>query len=104
MAIEFEPFAWRPTLWKARVLHFQGHEKGDVDSLDGRSRRSRRTITAKRSASTPARKSGRPIACSTALASEPKKKIYSAAKDAASYWVGLLLFDEGQVRFAPKIG
>ena len=32
MAVEFEPFAWRPTLWKARVLHFQGHKSGDVDA------------------------------------------------------------------------
>src|SRR3990172_1968417 len=34
LAMEFEPFAWRPTLWKARVLHFQGHQRGDTDSQD----------------------------------------------------------------------
>jgi tetratricopeptide (TPR) repeat protein len=31
-----------------------------------------------------------------AVSSDAKKKIYSAAKDNASYWVGLLLFDEGK--------
>jgi Tetratricopeptide repeat len=95
MVVEFQPFAWRPTLWKARVLHFQGHEKGDVDALAADKDE---VVNDHREAiglytSPQVRPPDRVL---NALASEPKKVIYSAAKDSASYWVGLLLFDEGQ--------
>ncbi|MEX2092010.1 MAG: hypothetical protein WD971_05000, partial [Pirellulales bacterium] len=99
LAIEFEPFAWRPTLWKARVLQFQGHEKGDVDSptadLDEVVNDHREAVGLYTSPQV--RPADRVL---KALGSEPKQKIYSAAKDAASYWVGLLLFDEGQLASA----
>ncbi len=99
MAIEFQIFAWRPTLWKARVLQFQGHEKGDVDALaadldevvnDHRDAIGLYTSPQVRP----------PDRVLNSLGSEPKKQIYSAAKDAASYWVGLLLFDEGKFESA----
>jgi tetratricopeptide (TPR) repeat protein len=97
--MEFEPFAWRPTLWQARVLHFQGHEKGDIDSptadLDEVVNDHREAIGLYTSPLVRP-----PDRVLRALGSEPKKKIYSAAKDAASYWVGLLLFDEGQLASA----
>ena len=94
MAIEFQKFAWRPTLWKARVLQFQGHEKGDIDSL---SADLDEVVNDHRDAiglytSSQVRPPDRVL---NSLGSEPKKQIYAAAKDAASYWVGLLLFDEG---------
>jgi hypothetical protein len=95
LALEFQPFAWRPTLWKARVLHFQGHQKGDVDSLmadlDEVVNDHREAIGFYTSPQV--RPADRVL---KALGSEPKMKVYSAAKDAASYWVGLLLFDERQ--------
>ena len=58
-------------------------------------RRSRQRSPRSHRSFTPASKSGRPIACSK-IGLRTQKKIYSAAKDAASYWVGLLLFDEGK--------
>jgi hypothetical protein len=99
LAQEFEPFAWRPTLWKARVLHFQGHEKGDVDALNADPDE---VINDHREAiglytSDRVRPPERLL---NTLGSEPKKKIYSTAKDAASHWVGLLLFDEGELAAA----
>jgi len=95
LAMEFEPFAWRPTLWKARTLHFQGHEKGDIDSPTAdpdevvNDHREATIIYTSPEVRPPDR-------LLKGLGSEPKIKVYSAAKDAASQWVGLLLFDEGQ--------
>jgi hypothetical protein len=95
LAMEFEPFAWRPTLWKARVLHFQGHKEGDIDSptadLDEIVNNHGDAIGLYTSPLVRP-----PERVLNALGSEPKKKIYSAAKDAASYWVGLLLYDQGK--------
>jgi hypothetical protein len=94
MAVEFLPFAWRPTLWKARVLHFQGHEKGDVDALNAdpdevmNDHRDAIGLYISPQVRPPER-------LLNSLASDSKKSIYSAAKDNAGYWVGLLLFDEG---------
>lgn len=96
LAMEFEPFAWRPTLWKARTLHFQGHEKGDIDSTTAdpnevvNDHREAIGIYTSQDVRPPDR-------LLKGLGSEPKIKVYSAAKDAASQWVGLLLFDEGQL-------
>ncbi len=95
LAEEFEPFAWRPTLWKARVLHFQGHKQGDIDApnadLDEVINDHGEAIGLYTSPLVRP-----PERLLTAMASEPKQKIYSAAKEAASYWVGLLLFDQGK--------
>lgn len=96
MALEFLPFAWRPILWKARVLHFQGHEKGDIDSLTAdpdevvNDHREAIGLYTRPDVRLPDR-------ILKSIASEPKRRIYSTAKDAASNWVGLLLFDEGQL-------
>ena len=99
LAMEFEPFAWRPTLWKARVLHFQGHEKGDIDSQTAdpdevvNDHREATVIYTSQEVRPPDRLLKK-------LGSEPKIKIYAAAKDAASQWVGLLLYDEGEFESA----
>jgi tetratricopeptide (TPR) repeat protein len=93
MAIEFLPFAWRPMLWKARVLHFQGHEKGDIDSLTADLDE---VVNDHRAAIELYTKVRLPERILKGIASEPKRRIYSAVKDAASYWVGLLLYDDGQ--------
>jgi hypothetical protein len=95
LAMEFEPFAWRPTLWKARALHFQGHEKGDIDSITADPSE---VVNDHREAigiySSPEVRL--PDRVLKDLGSEPKIKVYSAAKDAASQWIGLLLFDQGK--------
>jgi hypothetical protein len=95
MAETFEPFAWRPALWKARVLHFQGHRHGDDDARDKNldetvddHNQAVRLYTSKG-----VRPPDRTI---SDLPSVQKQKIYNEAKANASYWVGLLLFDEGK--------
>jgi hypothetical protein len=102
LATEFEPFAWRPMLWKARMMHFQGHrheeassaEKGEKgedtapdDTLDDHKQAVRMYM------SKAVRPPDRTI---SEVTSAEKQKVYTAAKDDASYWVALLLFDEGK--------
>lgn len=99
MVAEFEPFAWRPTLWKARALHFQGRAKGDVDSAHADPDE---VVNDHRDAvgiytSPEVRPPDRLL---KGLGSESKVKVYTAAKDAASLWVGQLLFDDGQFALA----
>ncbi|MGD9634272.1 MAG: transglutaminase domain-containing protein, partial [Pirellulales bacterium] len=99
MVTEFAPFAWRPTLWKARALQFQGHAKGDVDSPTANPDE---VVNDHREAigiytSSDVRPPDRLL---KGLGSESKVKIYTAAKDAASLWVGQLLFDDGQLASA----
>jgi hypothetical protein len=99
MATEFEPFAWRPTLWKARVLAFQGRQIGDADAPNANLEE---VVDDQAEAiglytSPQIRPPDRML---DALASEPKRRIYSAAKVSASYWVGLLLFDQGKYDLA----
>jgi tetratricopeptide (TPR) repeat protein len=99
LAAEFEPFAWRPQLWKARVLHFQGHKTGDVDAIDAGDEEAiddhREATILYTSANVRP-----PERVLKEMASAPKRQIYSAAKDSASYWVGLLLFDDGKFALA----
>jgi hypothetical protein len=91
LAMDFEPFAWRPTLWKARVLHFRGQRAepsaddptADVADDHGEAVQ----IYTSRLVRPPDRVINN-------LGSAPKQRIYSAAKDGASYWVGLLLFED----------
>jgi tetratricopeptide (TPR) repeat protein len=94
MVLEFLPYAWRPTLWKARVLHFQGHQKGDIDSLTADPDE---VVNDHREALELYTKVRTPDRVLNEVASESKRQIYSTAKDEASYWVGLLLFDEGKL-------
>jgi hypothetical protein len=99
MAAEFEPFAWRPTLWKARVLAFQGHQTGDADAPNA----NLEEIVDDQAEAIGLYTSPQvrpPDRVLDSLASEPKRKVYSAAKVAASYWVGLLLFDQGKYNLA----
>jgi hypothetical protein len=101
MATEFEPFAWRPTLWKARVLAFQGRKTGDADAPNA----NLEEIVDDQAEAIGLYTSPRvrpPDRMLESLASEPKIKIYSAAKDAASFWVGLLLFDQGKFDLAER--
>jgi hypothetical protein len=90
---EFLPFAWRPTLWKARVLHFRGQRQppspddptADVADDHGEA--------VQIYTSPLVRPPDRTLAD---LGSPQKQQVYSAAKKNASYWVGLVLFDDGR--------
>jgi hypothetical protein len=94
-ALAFEPFARRPTLWKARVLHFQGHQlaetSADADDLEEFPSDHEQAVRLYTSRSV--RPPDRLIA---ALTTESERRIYANAKANASYWVGLLLFDDGK--------
>lgn len=91
-AEEFVMFAWRPELWKARTLHFRGKKetpdesKRDVlsDPIDDH-RTAQRHYMSKSVRLTDA-----------ILAQQPpeKQNVYANAKTCATYWLGLLTFDE----------
>ena len=99
MARIFESFAWRPSLWKARMLHFQGHHRADEDAreknLDETADDHSQAI--RLYSSKVVRPPDRTI---NEMTSVQKQKIYNEAKANASYWVGLLLFDEGKFESA----
>jgi len=90
-ALAFEPFAVRPVLWKARARHFQGRrtaaDQEDEDSIDDH-REAAQLYTHKS-----VRPTDRHIA-QTESAGE--RRVDAAAKLNATYWVGLLSFDEGR--------
>jgi hypothetical protein len=88
-ALSFEPFAKRPLLWKARVRHFQGRRQRDAgsdeDSLDDH-----------REAAQLYAKVRPPDAKIARVASVDERRVDTMAKMAATYWMGLLSFDEGK--------
>ena len=75
-ALEFQVFAWRPLLWKARVLHFQGNFAGEdsAKTLYRRLRPSDERID-------------------ETQRHDIEKDFIRQAKMHASYWLGLLTFD-----------
>jgi tetratricopeptide (TPR) repeat protein len=91
----FEPFARRPTLWKARVLHFQGHRSIGADAVEtgfdevANDHDEAVRIYTSRSVRPPDRQ----IAQSNI---ESERRIHATAKENASYWVGLLSYDQGK--------
>lgn len=90
---EFEPFTWQPMLWKARVLHFQGH-RGDEEDEEGLGVEEMTDDHAVAVRLYTSRRVRPPDRVLDAMDSDDKRRIYSAAKDMASYCVGLLLFDQ----------
>jgi len=94
-ALAFEPFAKRPLLWKARVRHFQGRHEPDAkyeeDDLDDH-REAAKWYTS-RQVRPPDTKIAR-------VTSADERRVDTTAKLAATYWVGLLSFDEGKFEIA----
>jgi hypothetical protein len=90
---EFAPFAERPLLWKARVLHFQGdkgvraEERSDplADARDGH-------VDALKLYQD---RGVRPSDLALDKLELEKRMTYAAGKAAASYWLGLLSYDRG---------
>jgi tetratricopeptide (TPR) repeat protein len=90
----FEPFAVRPVLWKARTRHFQGRRE-IVD--DENAKGSDETIGDHREAAQLyTDKSVRPTDRAIAQTPSGERRVNSSAKLDATYWVGLLLFDDGK--------
>jgi hypothetical protein len=90
-AMAFEPFAWRPRLWKARVLHFQGKRR---PAGDARSATADETTDHAEATRLYSSKEVRPSPRDFAKSTGDKRRIDSAAQLNAAYWVGLLLFDD----------
>jgi hypothetical protein len=94
-ALAFEPFAVRPKLWKARTRHFQGRRfeskemKGEI--TDDHQEANGLYID----------KSVRPTYREIANVTSPaQRRVEEKAKLNATYWLGLLAFDEGQFEVA----
>lgn len=92
-AAQFLMFAWRPALWKARTLHFRGVKESpestgrDVlaDPIDDHVDAARLYMD----------KSVRPTDDLLRQQSSPEKQmVYSTAKTCATYWLGLLTYDD----------
>ncbi len=94
-ALAFEPFAVRPLLWKARMRHFQGRQETDNKSQDDAIDDHREAAQLYTS------KSVRPTDAKIArVSSAEERRVNSTAKLDATYWIGLLSFDEGKYEVA----
>lgn len=96
-AMAFEPFAWRPMLWKARVLHFQGKRRSPGDGGMAASGETTDHAEATRMYSS---KDVRPSPRDFARSTGDKRRVDLASQLNGAYWVGLLLFDEGKLDVA----
>jgi hypothetical protein len=91
-ALAFEPFAHRPGLWKARVLHFQGRREDagnqPLDEATDDHREAAAMYTSKE-----VRPTERQI---ERTGSSEKRRVDSTAKLDATYWIGLMSYDDGK--------
>ncbi len=95
-ALQFEPFALRPGLWKGRTRHFQGrHEEALGDNFDRKAKDNRKISDGYLS------KSVRPTMNEiVSSGSEDKQRVDAMSKLSAGYWVGLMAFDDGKYSVA----
>jgi hypothetical protein len=99
-ALAFEPFAWRPSLWKARMLHFQGRRRSTSDARGpaaGETQDDHRDATILYKSP-----QVRPSPREVARASTQKRRIDTASQINAAYWLGLLLYDDGNYDVATQ--
>ena len=92
-AAEFAPFADRPVLWQARVLHFQGNK--DVPAEDRSDPLADPRLGHTEALEKYQDRTVRPPKNVLAKLEPAKQKVYRAAKAEASYWLGLLSYDRG---------
>lgn len=90
-ALAFEPFAVRPTLWKARVRHFQGRQKPATTAGSEEINDHEEAVRLYMSKSV--RPTDREIATSP---SDGEQRVERAAKTNATYWLGLVTYDGGK--------
>jgi tetratricopeptide (TPR) repeat protein len=98
-ALAFEPFVHKPNLWKARLLAFRGDSGQSIDASRGNLET---TIDDQRDAGRLyTSESVRPTdATIAALQSDDVRRAWTAAKQNATYWQGLLSFDRGDFEVA----
>jgi hypothetical protein len=89
----FEPFATRPLLWKARTRHFQGRRQGDKDRLEAEPEEI--IDDHREAAQLYTSKEVRPTDAEIARGGSDRR-VDTAAKLHATYWVGLLSYDDGK--------
>ncbi|MEN1682154.1 MAG: hypothetical protein AAGJ46_21460 [Planctomycetota bacterium] len=98
VAVDFRPFAWRPRLWKARALHLRGKLDTEADARRRKDplfepindHRTAGLLYMHRTVRIPDNRLKGII--------EDKRVIYRRAKTDATYWLGVLQFDEGKYR------
>ena len=99
-AEQFAPFAERPLLWKARVLHFQGNkalrasERSDPLAEPRQGHRDALGLYQQPSV--------RPSEAELAKLEPAKRAVYADGKAYASYWLGLLSYDLGNYDVAAQ--
>jgi tetratricopeptide (TPR) repeat protein len=93
--LAFEPFAVRPLLWKARMRHFQGrrHEAEAHEESESEASIDDHGEAARLYTSSEVRPADRDV---EREASADKRRVDLAAKLNATYWLGLLSFDDGR--------
>jgi tetratricopeptide (TPR) repeat protein len=96
----FEPFAWRPQLWRARVLQFHGRKQAADEKRGGPQREAiddhRQAVLDYTSPQV------RPAPRNIARAADDKKRVDEASSLNAAYWLGLLLYDEHSLDVATQ--
>lgn len=97
-ALEFEPFCYRPFLWQARVLHFRGRQPAGEGTLT-------RYATDEDDHQDAGRNYTRPNVMVTFEEIRQQEgaevqRAWLAARLNASYWVGLLKYDQGEPKVA----
>ena len=104
IAVQFRPYAWRPRLWKARVLHLRGM----LETAEQARRKANRRNDALYDAINDHRSAGqlymhrtvRPPDDALASITGEKRGIYQRAKTDATYWLGMLQYEEASYRSA----
>jgi hypothetical protein len=92
-ALAFEPFAVRPNLWKARTRHVQGRRKAATDPVGDALDDHKEAVGLYMKV----RPSERKIAGTTSV---DEQRVESSAKHDATYWLGLLSYDDGKFEVA----
>ncbi len=97
-AVEFLPFAQRPRLWKARVLHFQGTKP--VPARQRSDPLAEPDLGHDQAKALYLNPRLRPPRSSLQKMDPSKRGLYSRVKGSAGYWLGLLCFDVGDYEVA----
>ena len=92
--LAFEPFAVRPVLWKARTRHFQGRDQ--ADEQDTSTSLEEPINDHGEAARLYTSKSVRPSDRDIEKVSDDRRRVDIAAKLYATYWVGLLSYDNAR--------
>jgi hypothetical protein len=97
--LAFEPFAVRPMLWKARMRHFQGRRSvadADAETESEESSMDDHGEAARLYTSDEVRPADRDIEREARRSGADQRRVDMTAKLHATYWLGLLSYDDGR--------